>query len=225
MIKTIHSFLFIITLSISSYSFAQLDGSFGNKKDNNSSFDIISAPTKKVEKPKSLGFKNNSGFKTAHAKQQKEYQKKQADIALKNKGVITPELLRKITLQKQAEKYSFEIPMIDKDLGIFRTTSNGINISAYDFGILDGDVVSIYINDIIVKENYMLLNFSKTISIPLEMGFNKVVIKAVDEGKLRPNTGAFTVFDNYGAEVISNMWTLAKGAKVIALIIREEKKE
>ena len=180
---------------------------------------------RRLKEPKTLDFKNNSGFKTAHKKQQKEYQKKQVEKNLETKGVITPQLLRKMTLQKLSEKHSFKIPMIDKDLGTFRTTSKDININAYDFGLLDGDVVSIYINDIIVKENYTLLNYSKTIRIPLEMGFNKVIIKAVDEGKLRPNTGAFTVFDNYGAEVISDMWTLAKGAKVIALIIREKKEE
>lgn len=220
-----HLLLFIFLVTLSTANYAQLDGSLKNKKDNNTSFGIVAPPAKEIKKPNSLDFKNDGGFKTAHDKQQKELEKKKAALALERKGIITPQLRRKMTLQKQAEKYSFKIPMIDMDLGVFRTTSKNINIKAYDFGIIDGDIVSIYINDIAVKESYQLVDASKAISIPLSKGFNKVVIKAIDEGRLRPNTGAFTVFDDYGAEVISDMWSLAKGAKVIAHIIKEEKED
>ena len=60
----------------------------------------------------------------------------------------------------------------------------------------------------------------KVIKIPLDIGFNKIEILATSEGQFRPNSGAFTLFDNFKKEVFSDFWMLAKGAKVIAHIIR-----
>ena len=64
-------------------------------------------------------------------------------------------------------------------------------------------------------------NKTKTIAVPLDKGFNKIEILAIDEGSMRPNTGAFSMFDDEKKEVFSDLWHLAKGAKVIAHIIRE----
>lgn len=217
-------FLLIFILCQTSISFAQLDGSFGGNKEGSSTLGKISTPATEVKKPKSLDFKNNDGFKKAYDKQQKEYKKKLVEKKLENKGIITPALRRKMTLQKKAEQYNLEIPMIDKDLGVFRTKSKNMSINAYDFGVEDGDIVSIYVNGKIVKKNYILLNTPSLIKFPIGLGFNRIEIKAVNEGKLRTNTGAFTVYDDFGEVVISDGWVLARGAKVIALVIREEEK-
>ncbi|WP_408035107.1 hypothetical protein [Tenacibaculum aestuarii] len=225
MMKIIPTLAIIFLFSITSNVVAQMDGTIGGKEKGNTSFGIITAPAKEVTKPKNLDFNSDSGFKSAHQEQQKELEKQRAEREFENKGVITPELQRKITLQKKAEKYNLKIPLIDKDMGTFRTKSKNINIDAVDFGQIDGDIVTILNNGEPIIKNYYLKHSAKKFSIPLKVGFNKIEILAVDEGSLRPNTGAFTVYDDFNEVVVSDLWQLAKGAKVIAMVIREEEGE
>ena len=133
-------------------------------------------------------------------------------------------MLRRNLYKKHMEKNSLQIPMIDKDIGVFKTTSVDINIDCFDYGVIDGDKITILKNDIPIVTNYILKRefTDKTIKIPLNIGFNKIEILATSEGQLRPNSGAFTLFDNFEKEVFSDFWMLAKGAKVIAHIIREK---
>ena len=224
--KSLDYFLFVCVLCVNSYGFAQLDGGFGNKKSNNTSFGIVSSSSKELKKPKSLDFKNNNGFKTAHNEQQKKVKKKQAERNLENKGIITPALRRKMTLQKKSEQYNIGIPMIDKDLGVFRTNSKKLIVSSFDFGTFDGDIVSISINGKKIINRFTLTDQNKDFTILLNEGFNRLEIIAEEEGKFRPNTGAFKFIDDSNRIVIEDLWYLAKGAKVIAIVYREtEKKE
>lgn len=223
--KTTRHFLLILTCCLSSVTFAQLDGSLGGDKEGSSTLGKISAPATEVKKPKSLDFKNNDGFKKAYDKQQKEYKKKLAEKKLENKGIITPALRRKMTLQKKAEQYNIGIPVIDKDLGVFRTNSKKLIVSSFDFGTFDGDVISISINGKIIINRFTLTNQRKDFTIPLNEGFNRLEIIAEDEGKFRPNTGAFKVIDDSNRIVIEDLWYLAKGAKVIAIVYQEKDKK
>lgn len=220
--KTTRHFLLILTCCLSSVTFAQLDGSLGGDKEGSSTLGKISAPATEVKKPKSLDFKNNDGFKKAYGKQQKEYKKKLAEKKLENKGIITPALRRKMTLQKKAEQYNIGIPMIDKELGSFKTKSNNLKIRAFDFGTVDGDVISVYKNGTLVIDGYKLSGNARVLTVPLDLGFNQIEIVAVNEGYYRPNTGSFTLFDDNDDVVISDMWNLAKGAKVKAMVIKEK---
>ena len=215
----------VLSFAIMSASFAQVDGSFGGKKEKNTSFGFKTTPAEEVKKPSALEFGSDVGFKSAHQEHQKKLEKQRAEKEFENKGIITPELQRKITLQKKAEKYNLKIPLIDKDMGTFRTKSKNINIDAVDFGQIDGDIVTILNNGKPIVKNYYLKQNSKKFTIPLQIGFNKIEILAVDEGNLRPNTGAFTVYDDFNEVVVSDLWQLAKGAKVIAMVIREEEGE
>ncbi|WP_148870530.1 hypothetical protein [Tenacibaculum adriaticum] len=223
MMQKLIYFIFVFIISVVSFqTFAQVDGSNGGNL-NGSSIGIIKAPATEINKPKSLDFNNDKGFKNANKELKKEQQKKQSEEDLKNKGIITPEMIARQHFNKNAERFSYEIPMIDMDLGSFHTKSKNINISSYDFGKFDGDVITIYKNGTMIVKNYVLKNDIKLFTIPLDIGFNKIEILAVDEGKLRPNTGAFTIYDDNKEIVASDMWYLAKGAKVIAQIVRIDK--
>lgn len=182
----------------------------------------INAITIPLEKAKSLNINSTNGFKNAYKNSLKTKTPAQVDAELKNKGIITAQKLAQIRMNKNAEKFSFKVPMIDKDLGSFHTKSPNINIKSADYGLYDGDVVSIYKNGLLVVSNYTLKNHSKTFKIPLDIGFNQIEIIAIDEGKYRPNTGSFTFYDDFQNIVKSDYWALAKGAKVKALIIRNK---
>lgn len=213
----IFCFIIFSTLQLS----AQLDNNSGSKeKIKVKSITLNSSKT--VKKPTSLT-NTDAGFKDAYKKEKEKIKKQQAEKAFENKGIISKELARKIKFQKFIEKNTLQIPMIDKDIGVFRTTSKFIYLDAFDFGKIDGDKITVYKNGKTVVNSFTMFNQSKTktISIPLDKGFNLIEILAVSEGSIRPNTGAFTLFDDEKEQVFSDLWSLAKGAKVIAHIIRE----
>jgi hypothetical protein len=210
------SFLIVGLLFISSLSINAQEDKIGKKKTIK-----INAKTKKVKVSTPLDIDATNGFKNAYKNTQSKYKKIAEEKALKNKGVITPEMLNARRFKKNLEKHNLNIPMVDRDLGAFRTKSENINIKSSDFGTVDGDIVSIYINDKLIVDKYVLKAQVKNFKIPLSKGFNKIEIVAIDEGNLRPNTGNFVLFDDLKQTFISDLWYLAKGAKVYAMIIRE----
>lgn len=211
------SFLLIAIAAITLQSISSQEDKIGKKKSVN-----INAITIPLEKAKSLDINATNGFKNAYKNSLKTKTEAQIDAELKNKGIITAQMLAQIRMNKNAEKFSFQVPMIDKDLGSFHTKSKNINIKSFDYGLYDGDVVSIYKNGILIIDRYTLKNDYKIFKIPLDIGFNQIEIIAIDEGKYRPNTGSFTLYDDSGDIVKSDLWALAKGAKVKALIIRNK---
>ncbi len=182
----------------------------------------INAKTKTIKAPTLLDINATNGFKNAYKNTQSKYKKIAAEKALKNKGIITPEMLKNQQLKKNLERGNIKIPMIDKDLGSFKTKSENINIMSSDFGTVDGDVISIYKNGKLIIDRYTLNSRSKTFKIPLSIGFNRIDIIAIDEGELRPNTGHFIIYDDFKHTFKSDLWFLAKGAKVTAMIIRDK---
>jgi hypothetical protein len=211
-IFSIVSFLFISTISLN----AQED-KVGEKKTIK-----VDAKVKTIKAPTSLDINATNGFKNAYKNTQSKYKKIAEEKALKNKGIITPEMLKSQRLKKNLERGNIEIPMVDRDLGVFKTKSDKINILSSDFGTVDGDVVSIYLNGNLIVDRYTLEGRPKNFSIPLKEGFNKIEIVATDEGQLRPNTGNFKIYDDLKQTFISDLWFLAKGAKVIAMVIKEK---
>ncbi|MEO9569705.1 MAG: hypothetical protein ABJH82_04420 [Polaribacter sp.] len=213
----IFSFFIFSTFQLS----AQLDDKSGSKEKIKVKSITLNS-SKSTKKPTSLK-NNNNGFKDAYKKEKEKQKKQQAEKAFENKGVITKELARKIKFQKFIEQNTIQMPMIDKDIGVFRTKSKFIYLNAFDFSKIDGDKIAILKNDKTFLTSFYLFNEhkTKTIEIPLDKGFNKIEILAIDEGSMRPNTGAFSMFDDEKKEVFSDLWHLAKGAKVIAHIIRE----
>jgi hypothetical protein len=213
------NFFILLCIFSSTLVVAQIDTNKGGTKSNKIKF---KAKVTTAEKPEELNPTNTNGFKTAHKDELEELKKKKEEEQLKYKGVITPELNRKIQFNKFVEKHTLQIPMIDKNIGSFKTKSANMILFAFDFGRYDGDRVSVLNNGKVIYENILLLPSSQInkLKIPLVMGFNKVEIIAVNEGRLRPNTGAFNLQDDQRKEVFSDTWQLAKGAKVIGHVIR-----
>ncbi len=211
-IFSIFSFLFISIASLN----AQED-KIGKKKTIK-----INAKTTPIKAATLLDINATNGFKNAYKNTQSKYKKIAAEKALLNKGIITPEMLKNQQLKKNLERGNLKIPMIDKDLGSFKTKSENINIMSSDFGSIDGDVISIYKNGKLIIDRYTLDSKLRTFKIPLSIGFNRIDIIADDEGSLRPNTGHFKIYDDFKHTFKSDLWFLAKGAKVTAMIIRDK---
>jgi len=215
---SIKNLLIFICVCFTSIAVSQIDTNREYNKGNTIRF---KAAVKTTEKPNELIPSSTIGFEKAYREKQKNLQKKRKQEEKENKEILTPELKRKIQFNKFVEKNTLRLPKINMDIGSFETKSEDLILYAFDFGEFDGDKVSVVVNGKSIYNNILLTkNTRSKYTIPLKIGFNVVEILAINEGKYRPNTGAFTLVDNFNNKVFSDLWQLVQGAKVIAHVIR-----
>ena len=217
--KLLLPFLLLTVLQLS----AQLDNNSSNKE-NGKIKKLVLNNSKEVTKPNSLELKGNEGFKSAFDKENNKLKKQQAEDNLNNKGILTKEKQREERFLKSFKKVNgqYIYPKIDQDLGSFRTDSKSVNIICRDFQYPDGDMVTIYVNDIPVILNITLKQSYQKFNIPLEVGINKIAFKALNQGSSGPNTAAFKVYNDQGTLLSSNEWNLATGAKATIVIAKDK---
>jgi len=183
---------------------------------------ILAVPSKVVKKPKSLKNEGKNGFLTAHDEEQKKLAKKRKQNEINNKGILTKAKIAEERFLKSWKKINAPFPVIDQDLGSFRTQSDFVKIICRDFQYPDGDRVTIMVNDIPVIRNITLRRAYQGFDLPLEVGVNKISFIALNQGTSGPNTAAFKVFDDSGNVISSNEWNLATGAKAVILIAKDK---
>ncbi|TXD51077.1 MULTISPECIES: hypothetical protein [unclassified Polaribacter] len=212
-------------LLASTNALAQLDTNKGTKeKEKGKAKVMLLNNAKEVNKPTSISLDGINGFKQAFDLENEKLKKQQKEDNLNNKGILTQAKLNEQRFLKSFQKINgqYMIPKIDQDLGSFRTDSKSINIICRDYQYPDGDRVTIYVNDIPVIYNITLQESYQKFNIPLEIGLNKIVIEALNQGTSGPNTAAFKVFNDTGALISSNEWNLATGAKATLLIAKDK---
>ncbi len=216
------SYILFLTLFVSSLgAIAQVDDKSGTEKKGKKKA-ILAIPAKEVKKPKTLKNGTADGFKKAYDKEQKKLAKKKKDDDLKNKGILTSAKIAEERFLKSWNKINAPYPVIDQDLGSFRTQSKSVKVVCRDFQYPDGDRVTIMINDIPVVKNLTLKRAFQGFDIPLEVGINKISFIALNQGTSGPNTAAFKVYDENGNVISSNEWNLATGAKAVILIAKDK---
>jgi hypothetical protein len=70
-----------------------------------------------------------------------------------------------------------------------------VNLDLWDGEFVDGDVVTIVVNDEVVLENYTLAKEKRVVPVRLRRGYNWVLLYAVNEGSVPPNTASVDVRD------------------------------
>ena len=117
----------------------------------------LSSSAREIKKPISLENDNKEGFKKAFDKKKKKDAKdKKEDLT--NKGILSAAKISEERFLKSWKKINAPYPVIDQDLGSFRTQSESVRIICRDFQYPDGDRVTIMINDIPVIRNITLQN-------------------------------------------------------------------
>ena len=214
---------FLICILSTTTFLAQLDKSDGasNKGEVNA---MVLKNSKTIEKPKSIELNGNNGFKKAFDKEQEKLKNKQEEEKLKNKGVISKKQMSEARFLKAFKKINgqYIYPIIDQDLGGFRTNSNSINVICRDFQFPDGDRVTIMANNIPVVTNIVLKQRYQSFTIPLKVGINKISFVALNQGTSGPNTAAFKVYNDAGILLSSNEWNLATDAKATIVIAKDK---
>jgi hypothetical protein len=106
-------------------------------------------------------------------------------------------------------------------LGDFKSKAEKIGIFYRDFGLVDGDLIRVLVNDkIVIYEIYLEGNFQQ-LDIKLEKGINKIDFEALNQGSSGPNTAEFKIYDEKETLISENQWNLGKGFKATILIVKE----
>lgn len=214
--------IFFCLLFLVSYSgFSQSDTIVDSNKKKKKKV-ILAIPTKEIKKPTSLKNDNKDGFRKAFDKKKEQDAKKKKEEDLKNKGIISAAKISEERFLKSWKKINAPYPIIDQDLGSFRTQSKSVRIICRDFQYPDGDRITIMINGIPVVRNITLRRAYQGFDLPLEVGLNKISFIALNQGTSGPNTAGFKVYDDSGNVISSNEWNLATGAKATILIAKDK---
>ena len=110
----------------------------------------------------------------------------------------------------------------DKSYGNYSSNANAVGIFCRDYANVDGDLVDVYLNDELFISNVYLTGNFQQLHIPLKIGFNKIEIKAVNQGLYGPNTAHFQVIDENNNVLINETWALLTGYKARFVIVKDK---
>ena len=109
----------------------------------------------------------------------------------------------------------------DQYLGDFRSGSKFVRFLYRDHEFVDGDRVSVSINDVVIHPNIYLQGEFQGFYIDLEKGFNKIDITALNQGTSGPNTAQFIMYGDQKEIISSNIWNLATGVTATIIIVKD----
>lgn len=218
-------FSLLVFLFFSSLCYCQFDN--GNK-----GFQISPIKNTKIPKPKpstskfspvspiTPNFKDVPEIKEPEIIFQKIGGSKPIDLTMKN-DFVNPGAIFQEKMNKNSDGEVTQEFRRNQNLGDFKTKSLFVKILCRDNQFVDGDRVRIYINDLIIQENVLLVGDYQSFEFTLKNGFNKIDIEAINQGSSGPNTAEFQVFDDKGASISANQWNLSTGFKATIVIVKE----
>ena len=124
-------------------------------------------------------------------------------------------------LNKKPQGENQQVYRSNQFLGDFKTKATFVHIQCRDYGLIDGDRVSVYVNDVVVTSEIFLTEDFRDLELTLKSGFNKIEIMALNQGTSGPNTAEFQVFDDQQKLISANQWNLATGFKATLIIVKE----
>jgi len=106
-------------------------------------------------------------------------------------------------------------------MGDFKTKSITVKVAYRDHEYPDGDLIRVYINDVIFKQGILLDSESQGFELELVPGFNKIDFEALNQGTSGPNTAQFEIYADDGSLISTNKWNLATGFKATVIVVKE----
>lgn len=116
------------------------------------------------------------------------------DQKIQKSKKVSQELKDKISAKRTLDTLTMSVVRNNENLNIF-TKTNTISISIYDFGKVDNDRINLYVDNLLILEEYAIGREKKKIPITLNSNLAKVRIEAVDEGTSPPNTVKIEISD------------------------------
>jgi hypothetical protein len=83
--------------------------------------------------------------------------------------------------------------------GTIYVSSKQVKFNVWDSQTVDGDIITLRVNNKNVLSSYSLVASKKSINVTLDnLGYNYVMLYAHNEGSLPPNTAALSITDSSG---------------------------
>jgi hypothetical protein len=204
---------------ISTVLFGQLDNNNGSKEKGEIKA-VVTNNSKEVKRPKSLELEGIEGFKKAFDKEKEKIKKQEKENALNEKGILSIAQLNNLRITEMYGKR--KIKKVDSHQGNFLTLSKTLTLSFRDFGAIDGDIIGIYHNGILIVQKTTLSQHYKSFQIHLKKGDNTIEILALNQGSLGANTAQYKLVNSSGLKIASQYWFLATGARAIFNVTKNE---
>lgn len=98
-------------------------------------------------------------------------------------------------LDLEVEAPLTRIPDVQKVIDLSKSEADSVKIDLYDNGAIDGDSITLFINELLVVENLKLKQTAHTIFINLNKSkeINKLILTAVNLGEIPPNTAYIVI--------------------------------
>lgn len=103
-------------------------------------------------------------------------------------------------------------------LATYKCSTKIAKFALKDYGDPDGDVVRIWLNGEIVINAITLEGSYREIQLDLRDGQNLLVIEALNEGSISPNTAQFSIFNDKGEVIGNNLSGLLTNVKATIII-------
>ena len=208
---------------------------FAQQPDNNEK-KVLKIPAIETDKkdtiPSNLEIKPNEKFSLSLPEKNKSGLSTEGQITIKNPekefSMIDDNPLRQPgeLYEKRYKKVAVEQgimieTMEDVFLGEIRNNGAFVKIMCRDHEYPDGDMVQVIVNDMVIIPRLTLVSGFQGFDIPLEVGINKIVFLALNQGESGPNTAEFVVYDDLQRLVSSKKWNLLTGVKATIIVIKD----
>lgn len=110
---------------------------------------------------------------------------------------------------------------VDVYFGEYTTKSKNVRVLYRDYGLVDGDVIRVSVNDEIIEFRVALVAQFRGFKIRLKEGYNKIEFLALNEGYALPNTAHFRVIDDENNIIASSEWALSINVKGSINIVKK----
>ncbi|MCB0639083.1 MAG: hypothetical protein KDC54_20780, partial [Lewinella sp.] len=130
-----------------------------------------------------------------------------------SKPVLTRTVIEEITPQtsQYTESTGREV-QVDR---VLRVRSESLRIKVWDNGIVDGDIVTLFLNGERIVEQYRVSKRKWSIPVDVHAGENLLILHAEDLGDISPNTVAVSIDDGVEEQVIILSSNLAESGAIL----------
>jgi hypothetical protein len=85
---------------------------------------------------------------------------------------------------------------------VLEVKSRKVRIRVWDNGVVDGDVLSLFLNGELLLKNYRVTRNKYSIPVTLEKPVNYIILHAINTGSISPNTVAVSVDDGTTEQIV-----------------------
>jgi len=127
------------------------------------------------------------------------------------------EVKNKVSAKRAVDTLTMSVVRKDENLNVF-TKNKKVIVSIHDSGKVDNDRINLYVDNVLILENYTIKKEKKQIPIEITKQTTIVRVEAIDEGTSAPNTVKVEIQD--GQSLITTRTSLKTGETAALSLIK-----